>query len=60
MVIENLIQTEIVTGAALLGISSVTSIWKSASGDNESSGNVSVGPSQKGLSMDADRQEHQE
>lgn len=31
MIVENLLQTSLVTGAALLGLYSITSIWKNGS-----------------------------
>jgi hypothetical protein len=42
MIVENLLQTSLITGAALLGLHSITSIWKN--------GSMSVGGGGKDIS----------
>lgn len=46
MIVENLLQTSLVTGAALLGLYSITSIWKN--------GSMSVGGNGKDISYSGD------
>lgn len=46
MIVENLLQTSLITGAALLGLHSITSIWKN--------GSMSVGAGGKDITYSGD------
>jgi len=46
MIVENLLQTSLITGAALLGLYSITSIWKN--------GSMSVGGNGKDITYSGD------